>query len=198
MEGCLTTALSAHVKENSVNPLLASDYFLQPGGLLHCTSVSCKQGGSLKSTSLCNRTGPAGSETAACFIPGDIFKDIKTTKLLKNVTIPLVHGLQQNKYYVSLFSTLRPVTHGPQNKKGIQTDRRQGQCKHLSILIYSVMNYQSNSTEQRSSWESDSCSASQEIPRRFCNPKAHYRVHKGPALNLILSQMNPLHKPTPL
>jgi hypothetical protein len=44
-----------------------------------------------------------------------------------------------------------------------------------------------------SSWEADSRSASQEIPRLLWNPKAYYSVHNSPPLVPILSLMNPAH-----
>jgi hypothetical protein len=40
-----------------------------------------------------------------------------------------------------------------------------------------------NSVEQSPSWEANSHSASQEIPRLLRNPNVHHRVHNSPPLN---------------
>ena len=45
------------------------------------------------------------------------------------------------------------------------------------------------------SWEADSFSASQEIPRILCNPKVHLRIYNSPLPVLILSEIDSIHAP---
>jgi hypothetical protein len=59
---------------------------------------------------------------------------------------------------------------------------------NVALWVHKV----TNSMEQIPSWEANSLSASQEIPRLLRNPNVHCRVHNSTPLVPILTQMNPV------
>jgi hypothetical protein len=62
----------------------------------------------------------------------------------------------------------------------------------LHPLSHIIINA-TNSMEMRPSWESINPSVIQEFLNISYNPTVHYRVHKGPPMVPILSQINPVH-----
>jgi hypothetical protein len=63
----------------------------------------------------------------------------------------------------------------------------------FAIIVSPFLHCLNNSMMQSPPWESNSHSASKEIPGPLWNPKIQYCVYNSPPLDPILSQMNPVH-----
>jgi hypothetical protein len=61
---------------------------------------------------------------------------------------------------------------------------------------FCLQRWDTNYMEEISTWEANSCSASQEIGPILCNQKVHYRVHNNLPLAHIPSQINPIQRPS--
>jgi hypothetical protein len=59
--------------------------------------------------------------------------------------------------------------------------------------IHEIISYLNNCMEQSPSWEANSFSASQEIPRILWNPEVYYYIRLPPVP--ILSQISPVYAP---
>ena len=58
------------------------------------------------------------------------------------------------------------------------------------IWLFNTITYLLTYSLEKSSWEANRFSGSQEIPRILWNPKVHYRIHISPSPIPILSQIN--------
>ena len=93
----------------------------------------------------------------------------------------------------------RKYSFGKTNKTHNQTGKllefKKISSLNISSLSLSLTFLLTHSIQQSASWEANTFSASQQIPRILWNPKVLYRIYNSQTPVPILSHINPVHAP---
>ena len=97
----------------------------------------------------------------------------------------------ENRMEINHFPRLNSTILQPVGLAQKEWNKHDDRWQHCNQCLYVL----SNSLKQNS-WEADSHSAVQYTPRISGNMRFYYITHRSPPLDLILSQINPLHTHT--